>query len=130
MYQLLEEMMDNGYLLTTEPNALKAMIVADRDGPARDRVTGQSGVSDVQPDGTISSMPWRKAGVKYANEIYLDVIEEVDATVDRAPIVSSEVSGIVHANSRLSGIPTSRSRPRPGGDRRLLVPPVRAHEPV
>lgn len=29
-------------------------------------------------------MPWRKAGVKYAqNEIYMDVIEEVDAIVDR-----------------------------------------------
>lgn len=26
VYQLLEEMMDNGYPLTTEPNALKAMI--------------------------------------------------------------------------------------------------------
>merc|ERR1740138_1390094 len=69
--------------------------------------TGKSAVSDVLPDGTISSMPWRKAGVKYAqNEIYLDVVEEVDAIVDRnGQIVSSEVSGIVHANSRLSGIP-------------------------
>lgn len=26
VYQLLEEMMDNGHPLTTEPNALKAMI--------------------------------------------------------------------------------------------------------
>jgi AP-3 complex subunit mu len=26
----------------------------------------------------VSSMPWRKAGVKYAqNEIYMDIIEEV-----------------------------------------------------
>ena len=108
MYQLLEEMMDNGYPLTTEPNALKAMIKPPTvTGRLATALTGQSGVSDVLPDGTISSMPWRKAGVKYAqNEIYLDVIEEVDAIVDRAgQIVSSEVSGIVHANSRLSGIP-------------------------
>ena len=26
-YQLLEEMMDNGHPLTTEPNALKAMVM-------------------------------------------------------------------------------------------------------
>jgi AP-3 complex subunit mu len=34
----------------------------------------------ILPDGTISNMPWRKTGVKYAqNEIYLDIIEEIDA---------------------------------------------------
>lgn len=42
----------------------------------------QSNVSDVLPDGTVSSMPWRKAGVKYSqNEVYLDIVEEVDAIV-------------------------------------------------
>jgi len=69
--------------------------------------TGQSTVSDVLPDGTISNMPWRKTGVKYAqNEIYLDIIEEVDSILDRnGMIVSSEVSGSIVANSRLSGVP-------------------------
>lgn len=109
VYQLLEEMMDNGYPLTTEPNALKAMIKPPTVmGRLQAAATGSTGaVSDVLPDGTISSMPWRKAGVKYAqNEIYLDVVEEVDSIIDRnGQIVSSEVSGIVHANSRLSGIP-------------------------
>lgn len=37
-------------------------------------------MSDVLPDGTVSSMPWRKADVKYTqNEVYLDIVEEVDA---------------------------------------------------
>lgn len=28
-------------------------------------------------------MPWRKSGVRYSqNEIYLDIVEEVDAIVD------------------------------------------------
>ena len=69
--------------------------------------TGRSSVSDVLPDGTISSMPWRKSGVKYAqNDIYLDIVEEVDAIVDRnGQVVSSEVTGAIMANSRLSGIP-------------------------
>ncbi|CAM9606535.1 unnamed protein product, partial [Choristocarpus tenellus] len=83
VYQLLEEMMDNGYPLTTEPNALKAMI---KPPTTFDRMVaaaiGKSNISDVLPDGTVSSMPWRKAGVKYTqNEIYLDIVEEVDAII-------------------------------------------------
>jgi AP-3 complex subunit mu len=108
VYQLLEEMLDNGYPLTTEPNALKAMIQPPTAmGRVAAAVTGKSGVSDVLPDGTISSMPWRKANVKYTqNEIYLDVVEEIDAIVDpNGQIVSSEVSGTIFANSRLSGVP-------------------------
>lgn len=35
------------------------------------------------PDGTVSAMPWRKAGVKYSqNEVYLDIVEELDAIVN------------------------------------------------
>ena len=109
VYQLLEEMMDFGYPLTTEPNALKAMIkpagLISRIAAATGSLSGN--VSDILPDGTISNMPWRKTGVKYAqNEIYLDIIEEIDAIVDRhGVIVSSEVSGSIAANSRLSGVP-------------------------
>ena len=52
-------------------------------------------------------MPWRKTGVKYAqNEIYLDIIEEIDAILDKnGQIITSEVTGIISANSRLSGVP-------------------------
>ena len=99
-------MMDYGYPLTTEPNALKAMIkpptVMSRITAA---ATGMSNISDVLPDGTISNMPWRKTDVKYAqNEIYVDIIEEIDAIVDRnGQLISSEVSGSIICNSRLSG---------------------------
>uniref|UniRef100_I2CP32 AP-3 complex subunit mu n=1 Tax=Nannochloropsis gaditana (strain CCMP526) TaxID=1093141 RepID=I2CP32_NANGC len=109
VYQLLEEMMDHGYPLTTEPNALKAMI---RPPTLLTRLeaaaTGKaSGVSNLLPDGTVSNMPWRKSGVKYnQNEIYLDIVEEMDAIVDcSGQVVSAEVSGFIFANSRLSGIP-------------------------
>jgi len=108
VYQLLEEMMDYGYPLTTEPNALKAMIKpASVISRLTSAATGSSNVSDVLPDGTISNMPWRKTGVKYAqNEIYLDIVEEIDAIVDKTGlIISSEVSGAIQANSRLSGVP-------------------------
>jgi AP-3 complex subunit mu len=108
VYQLLEEMMDYGYPLTTEPNALKAMIAPPT---VISRITnaamGGSSVSDILPNGTISNMPWRKTGVKYLqNEFYVDIIEEVDAIIDKhGNLISSEVSGIIQANSRLSGVP-------------------------
>lgn len=109
VYQLLEEMMDYGYPLTTEPNALKAMIkpttVLSRFAAAV--TTGTSNISDVLPDGTISNMPWRKTGVKYSqNEIYIDIVEEIDSIIDvRGNVITSEVSGILEVNCKLSGVP-------------------------
>ena len=100
--------MDFGYPLTTEPNALRSMIeppsVISRLAAV---TTGKSAVSDVLPTGTISNMPWRKTDVKYTqNEIYVDIIEEVDTILDRnGKIVSSEVSGTIVSNCRLSGVP-------------------------
>ena len=100
--------MDFGYPLTTEPNALKSMIQPPTAMSRLTNVTlGGSNVSDILPDGTISNMPWRKTDVSYTqNEIYLDIIEEIDAIVDKnGLIVTSEVSGVIAANSRLSGVP-------------------------
>ena len=108
VYQLLEEMMDYGYPLTTEPNALKELIKpASVITRLQSATVGTSLVSDELPDGTISNMPWRKTGVKYnQNEIYLDIIEEIDAIVDRHGItVAAEVNGQIAANSQLSGVP-------------------------
>jgi AP-3 complex subunit mu len=66
-----------------------------------------SNISDTLPDATISNMPWRKTNVVYAqNEIYLDIIEEVDSIVNKnGAIISSEVNGSIMVNSRLSGVP-------------------------
>lgn len=52
-------------------------------------------------------MPWRRSGVKYPNnEIYIDIIEEMDAIVDpNGRMISSDVSGHVKVQSRLSGVP-------------------------
>lgn len=42
-------------------------------------------------------MPWRRSGVKYANnEAYFDVVEEVDAIIDKSgATVSAEIQGYV-----------------------------------
>lgn len=110
-YQLLEEMVDNGWPLTTEPNSLKSMIRPPTlVGKLEEVVMGtqsNAAVAETLPDGTISNMPWRKAGVTYThNEIYVDIIEEVDAIVDvNGRIISSDVSGSIQVQSHLSGVP-------------------------
>jgi AP-3 complex subunit mu len=105
VYQLLEEMVDHGWPLTTEPNALKAMI---RPPTVMSKLLQTATtVSDELPSGTISNIPWRAAGVYYTqNELYMDIVEEVDAIVDASGvIVSSDVSGSIQCQSHLSGIP-------------------------
>lgn len=110
VYQLLEEMLDYGWPLTTEPNALKAMIRPPTVmAKIQSVVTGGSNaiVSEALPSGTISNMPWRAAGVRYSqNEIYIDIVEEIDAIIDaNGNVVSSDVSGSIQAQSHLSGVP-------------------------
>lgn len=52
-------------------------------------------------------MPWRATGVKYSqNEIYVDIVEEIDAIVDvTGNVVSLDVSGSIECQSHLTGIP-------------------------
>ncbi|KAG0091215.1 AP-3 complex subunit mu-2 [Podila epicladia] len=108
VYQLLEEMMDDGYPLTTEPNALKEIVPPPT---VLSKVINTMGATNSvstrkMPHG-MSNLPWRKAGVKYAsNEIFFDIVEEIDAIVDSTgKAVSCEAHGTIQANSRLSGMP-------------------------
>lgn len=54
-------------------------------------------VSGTLPTGQLSAIPWRRTGVKYTNnEAYFDVIEEVDAIIDRnGQTVFAEIQGYV-----------------------------------
>lgn len=110
VYQLMDEMMDNGIPMTTEPNVLKTMIMPPT---ILGRVATSMGVSDTSnitsdlPEGMLSSIWWRKKGVKYTNnEIYLDVVEEIDCSIDtNGLMVSCDVSGEILVNCKLSGMP-------------------------
>ena len=95
-------MCDHGYALTTEPNALKAMIPPPSlMGKVASSITGSGGGhADVLPDGFISSMPWRKAGVRYTqNEIYFDIEE-----------VRGMMRGVMRAAGRAAAARRRRSR--------------------
>lgn len=64
-------------------------------------------LSEALPTGTVSNMPWRKAGVTHPNnEIYIDIVEEIDAILSPSGgVISSDVSGSIQAQSNLSGVP-------------------------
>ena len=64
-------------------------------------------VSDTLPTGQLSNVPWRRSGVKYTNnEAYFDVIEEVDAIIDKSgATVQSEIHGYIDCVVKLSGMP-------------------------
>jgi len=109
-YQLLEEMVDHGWPLTTEPNALTDLIRPPTVmAKIQQAISGGSSsiLSEALPTGTVSNMPWRKAGVTHPNnEIYIDIVEEIDAIVSPSGgVISSDVSGVINAQSSLSGVP-------------------------
>ncbi|KAJ7977842.1 AP-3 complex subunit mu [Quillaja saponaria] len=109
VYELLDEMIDNGFPLTTEPNILREMIAPPNIvSKVLSVVTGNSSnVSDILPGATASCVPWRTTDPKYANnEVYVDLVEEMDAIINRdGVLVKCEIHGRVQVNSHISGLP-------------------------
>lgn len=109
VYELLDEMMDNGFPLTTEPNILREMIAPPNIvSKMLSVVTGKSSnVSNTLPGATSSFIPWRKTDMKNAsNDVYVNLVEEMDAVVNREGVlVKCEIYGEIQVNSNLSGLP-------------------------
>lgn len=109
LYQLLDEMLDSGIPVNTHPGGLKVLVpppnLLNR---AQSVVFGHQGVlvSDQDPL-KLLPLPWRSNNIKYAsNEIYLDIIESIDATLDsEGRVLHSAIHGAIEVNSRLSGMP-------------------------
>lgn len=109
VYELLDEMIDSGFPLTTEPNILREMIAPPNIvSKMLSVVTGNSSnVSNTLPVATASCVPWRKTDLKNtSNEVYVDLVEEMDAIISRdGNLVKCEIYGEVQVNSHLSGLP-------------------------
>ncbi|XP_062375218.1 AP-3 complex subunit mu-1 [Sardina pilchardus] len=108
VYELLEEMLDNGFPLATESNILKELIKPPTILRSMvNTITGSSNVGETLPTGQLSTIPWRRAGVKYTNnEAYFDVIEEIDAIIDKSgATVCAEIQGVIDACVKLTGMP-------------------------
>ena len=69
-------------------------------------ITGRTNVSisKVLPFGTVSNMPWRKAGCKYSQDgIYFNMLEGIDALINvLGCVIPSGASGSIQAH--LSGV--------------------------
>ncbi|CAF3027803.1 unnamed protein product [Rotaria socialis] len=106
VYELLDEMLDSGLPLATETNILKELIKPPNIfRKVANLVTGDStNISNVLPSSQLSNIPWRRMGVKYTNnESYFDLIEEIDAIIDRnGATVMCEIQGYVseHKNEK------------------------------
>ena len=86
IYELLDEMMDNGYVQTTDKNLLQEIIKTEKYELELDEKPKVSVGNDVEISKQFTnSTPWRKPGIKYVkNDVYLDVIEKVNMVVSHA----------------------------------------------
>eukprot|EP00912_Choanoflagellata_sp_UC4_P001058 UC4_evm1s652 len=108
VFQVLEEMVDNGFPLTTESNILMEMIRPPSImGALKDAVSGTKRVRDYLPKGQLTVTSWRRDGAKYGqNELFLDAVEYVDAIVTaQGHTIVSEIIGVINCKCKLSGMP-------------------------
>ena len=130
-YQLLEEMLDNGHPMITEPNALNTLIAPPSLATKMASVlTGKSSVGETIGEGAMSVIPWRRANVAHVNnEIYFDIVEEIDCIIEsNGNVVSNDVRGTVSCASMMSGTPdltVSAQGRRPRRRRRRARPRLR-----
>lgn len=115
VYELLDEMLDNGFPLTVEPNTLKELITPPSMINRMFESLGADSGKTVNMSLASPNAPWRRANVKYAqNEIFVDVIETINATYSATRRNQSHlvIAGVVKVNCRLSGNPDLAMRVR------------------
>lgn len=107
IYELFDEIMDNGYPQTTEIKMLKKMIKTEHHELVRTNNRQQRRNEKAMMDATRKKHPWRPGTYKYSrNECYLDVIEKVNMLVSSSgQVIKSEVQGALQMKCHLSGTP-------------------------
>ena len=97
-------MIDNGFPLTTEPNILRQMIAPPNIvSKMLSVVTGnRSNVSNTLPGATASCVPWRTTDLKHTNnEVYVDLVEEMDAIINRSVVKGFPLCSINISNMKI-----------------------------
>ena len=110
VYELLDEMMDNGYPQTTEVKLLKEYIKTESyelKDPFSKFMKSNNNAQFEAIKQISNVVSWRREGIKYSkNEFYLDVIEKLSMLIGPSNnIIKSEIIGNVKANCQLSGMP-------------------------
>lgn len=104
-YELLDEVMDFGFPQVLAPETLKLYITQDSvRSKDKGKAVEDSKGTTMQVTGAVQ---WRREGIKYKkNEVYLDVIEDVNLLMNsKGTVLRSDVAGKVVIKSLLSGMP-------------------------
>ncbi|CAD8105829.1 unnamed protein product [Paramecium sonneborni] len=105
VYELLDEMLDNGYPQTTEFKILKEFIKTESFQLKEKKQPEQTNFNVVAL--VSNKISWRKEGIKYKkNEVFLDVIEKLNILIgQQGNVIKSEIIGQVQVKCMLSGMP-------------------------
>ena len=97
IYELLDEVMDNGYPQFTEAKILSEFIT----------VGAHELHAPKAPMAVTNAVSWRSEGLRYQkNEVFLDVVESCVCVVNaNGAVVNSEVNGALRMRTQLSGMP-------------------------
>ncbi len=116
IYELLDEVLDNGCCQVTEPSVLKGYISQE----------SHKLVHKAAPIAVTGAVSWRSDGIHYkTNEVFLDVTERLTMLVSSTgEVLRSGISGTVHLNAKLSGMPEikmgfNERAPLDGGETRF-----------
>nr|ABB13588.1 Apm1Ap [Tetrahymena thermophila] len=110
IYELLDEMMDNGYPQTTDNKILKGLIKTESHELKKDQKKPSKNSSlsiENQVDAITGAVTWRNNGISYKkNEVFLDVIEKLNMLVShQGNVIKSEIAGQIRVRCFLSGMP-------------------------
>lgn len=100
LYELLDEMMDFGFVQTTDQNLLQEYVT---------QTSYELEVSQAVATLT-DTVSWRPQGIWYKkNELFVDVEETISAKISSdSHILTSEVNGVIRLRTYLSGMPRLR----------------------
>lgn len=106
IYELLDEIMDNGYPQTTDSKVLRKYITSKATIFKESRKKRAKKESEIVK-GMTGTIPWRPGTYKYSkNEVYLDTIEKVNMVLTTSgQVLKSEVEGVLRMKCHLSGMP-------------------------
>jgi AP-1 complex subunit mu len=106
IYELMDEIMDNGYPQITDFKLLKKYITTTANVMKESKAKRKKQEVEIAQAMT-SSIPWRTGVYKYSkNEAYLDVIEKINMVISASgQVLKSEVEGTLHMKCKLSGMP-------------------------
>jgi hypothetical protein len=126
IYELLDEVCDNGYPQITSPEVLKAFITqraARAADDPKDTYENQRKAKEVSMQVT-GAVQWRGQNLVYKkNEVYLDIVESVSLLMSpKGVVLKASATGTIEMKTALSGAVQPQKEHRP---RRPTVSPVR-----